>query len=110
MFNRNKFYLGIGFLVQAISFLGAAIMLFNKKRTLANIILALAAIGGAASAVLLYLDYKDEIKWRKILDSADIGLEDELDDFGEWDGLDPVECYCDGDASCGDECENCKID
>lgn len=77
MFSKNKFYFGIGFLVQAVTFLGAFFAFRRKNKGLANLILALALAGAAAGAVLIYLDRKEELKWRKLVSDPDI--------FGDWD-------------------------
>ncbi len=96
MFSEKKFYLGIGFLVQAVTFLGAFFAFRRKNKGLANLILALAVAGAAAGAVLIYLDRKEELKWRKLVSDPDI--------FGDWD-ISELSTEEDPDGDC-DECES----
>ena len=102
MFSKEKFYFGIGFLVQAVTFLVAFFAFRRKNRGLANLILALAAAGAAAGAVLLYLDRKEELKWRKLVSDPDIFGDCELDEL-----FDEEELHCD-DHDC--DCDACEAE
>ena len=60
MIKKTKFYVGIALLVQAITFLILFIMVFNKKRSIGGAILAIAAMGGIAGAILVYKQAVEE--------------------------------------------------
>ncbi|MBQ8551847.1 MAG: hypothetical protein IJ428_03430 [Clostridia bacterium] len=101
MLKKTKFYVGITLIVQAVSFAALFIALCRKKRSVANAILAIAAIGGITGAVLLYLDSKDELKRRKIIAARDACCAEDLD------GYDDLYDFDTEDES-EDECELCK--
>ncbi len=99
MFSKKKFYFGIAFLIQAVTFLAAFITFRRKNKGLANLILAFAAAGAAAGAVMLYLDRKEELKWRKLVSDPEI--------FGgcDFDSLFNEKNECHEDDLCCDACE-----
>ncbi len=77
MLKKTKFYVGITLIIQSFSFIGLFIALCRKKKNVAGVILAIAAVGGITGAVLLYLDSKDEPKRRKIITARDVCCSDE---------------------------------
>lgn len=87
MLNKNKFYLGMSFIVQAFSFAALFMVLCKKKRSIANAFLTVAAMGGIAGMALLYLDSKDELKRRKITAARDACCADDIDGECEWEEL-----------------------
>lgn len=109
MLKKTKFYVGITLIVQALSFMAMFVMLCRKKKSLAGAILAIAIAGGVTGALLLYLDSKDELKRRKITAARDACCGDDFDEFFmDSDDEDLAEYYCDGDLSCGGNCELCR--
>ncbi|MBQ8249836.1 MAG: hypothetical protein IJY93_08190 [Clostridia bacterium] len=100
MFSKKKFYFGIAFLIQAVTFLAAFFAFRHKNKGLANVILAFAAAGAAAGAVMLYLDRKEELKWRKLVSDPDIF------DGCDFDTLFDEENECHEDDPDCDTCES----
>ncbi len=81
MFSKNKFYIGIAFLVQAVAFLAVFFAVRRKNRGIAGFILALSAAGAAAGAALLYLDRKEEIRWRKLIEDPELYCTEDCDEL-----------------------------
>ncbi len=96
MLKKTKLYSGITLFVQAFSFLTAFIMLCKKKKGLANGFLAIAAIGGAVGASLIYLNSKDELKRRKFLAAG--GAYRSPYPYGDSDMFFDIEEYEDADG------------
>ena len=98
MLNRTKFYAGITLLVQSVSFLAMFIMLCRKKKSIANVCLAVAAAGGVAGALLLFLDSRDELKRRKIIAARDACCSDYPDEFFDFSEPDTEDDYDGGEV------------
>ena len=81
MFSKNKFYLGIAFLVQSAVFLVTFFAVRRANRGIAGFILALSAAGAVAGAVLLYLDQKEEIRWRKLIEDPELYHTEDCDEL-----------------------------
>ena len=54
MYKKTAFYAGITLLVQSISMAVLFFFLFEKKKSLASVLLAMSAAGGIAGGILLY--------------------------------------------------------
>jgi hypothetical protein len=83
MIKKTKFYIGIALLVQAITFLILFIMVFNKKRSLGGAILAIAAAGGIAGAILVYkqaVEEFDSSHLKSIVEDYEQGFSNDIHD------------------------------
>lgn len=80
MIKKTKFYIGIALLVQAITFLLLFIMMFHKKRSFGGAILAIAAAGGIAGAILVYKQAVEELdtkRFNSIVEDYEEGFSDD---------------------------------
>lgn len=99
---KVRFISGITLITQSIVFIVLCIALWGKKRSLAKVFAAAAAVGGVSGAYLLLKGVK------KPCCNKEQPAEDEEDLFG--DGFDEDDVFCnfeneDEDCCCGDETE-----
>lgn len=87
MFKKFRPFIAITLLVQSISMIVLFFMLYNKKRSLANTFLALAAVGGAIGGIMFWQEYgealglkaaKDDDEDIFNFDDLELDLDDEM--------------------------------
>ncbi len=87
MFSKNKFYIGIGLLIQAVVFVAAFFAFRRENKGFAGIILALGAASAAAGAVMLYRDRKEEARWRRLLEDPELFCDVDFGETADFDEL-----------------------
>lgn len=87
MYKRFKPYIAICLLVQSVSMVILFFLLYRKKRSIANTILALAAVSGAVGGVMFWQEYGEALGLKAAspedegaldFDDLDLGIDDEM--------------------------------
>ncbi len=94
MFKKSRLYVAIALLVQSFAFLIMFIILCAKKKSISAAFLAVAAMGGAAGAYLLYqekLEWDEAMKLDGTLDDEE--FDESILDYDLRHGKDDDEMY-----------------
>jgi len=82
MLKKTRFYIGLTLIVQSVTFIVLAIILFVKQRkNFASIMLGVGAVGGIAGAYMIFRQLRRVIEDERILEAMDELLGEEDLDF-----------------------------
>lgn len=98
MMKNWKMIAGVALLVQAVSFVVLFVMLYQKKKSLANTFLAIGTAGGLAGSVLVLKEMKDQVAAREKAAMDACTFDEDDDDMFD-------EC-----AFCYGDCDTCELD
>ncbi|MBE6574225.1 MAG: hypothetical protein E7652_07515 [Ruminococcaceae bacterium] len=93
MLKKTKLFIGIAFLVQAVTFLTIFIVLWAKKKSISKTFLVIGLLGGVTGTVLTVKALKEDKQFKAMLAAVE-----GIYDFDENDAADEIEVLIDDTA------------
>lgn len=94
MLKKTKLFVGIAFLVQAVTFLTIFVVLWIKKKSISKTFLIIGLLGGIAGTILTVKALKEDKQFKAMLAAVE-----GIYDFDEMDAADEIEVLVDDTAS-----------
>ena len=94
MLKKTKLFIGIAFLVQAVTFLTIFVVLWIKKKSISKTFLIIGLLGGVAGTILTVKALKEDKQFKAMLAAVE-----GIYDFDESDAIDEIEVLVDDTAS-----------